>query len=96
MARLNLTPVPMSLFSFARERCELVAEASTIGLGIVRDFERIYDDAADQGIAIRGKRETHTFYVSTTDVDREGETVAWYLRPIDASCPVRRVTILND
>lgn len=81
-------------FSWDAAEGELVAEASTLG-GF--PLERIWNDAADAGIAVRshytGRVERFAF---SCEFHHDGELVACKYENIDRTSRVRELTILND
>jgi len=92
MARLNITPIPLEKFKVAKGK--IVSFASDLNF---RGFSRIYDDAADVGIAIRSH---HTGKVVTFVFSREErcneDVVAWHLVPLNKKeCPKYSVVIFN-
>lgn len=57
----------------------MVTEASDVGF---TECHRLYDDACDEGICIRGRRKTLTFYLKEVRKDSSGEDVlAWVFAP---------------
>lgn len=46
-------------------------------------FQRVYRDAIDLGLAIRGLHSTEAFHVSDSVRDREGEAVVTVLQPVN-------------
>lgn len=82
---------------FSRQGSKLVAEASEVRF---HRCERLWDDACDVGIAIRGARHVVRFALSRTD-SRDGETRAWEFKPatdLDArhANGITDVVIFND
>lgn len=94
-------------FSYNPVTGTLVAEDSTLrgplnsrlGLSLCHP---IYDDACDEGIAIRSVKTGRVvrFYLSHIDKDREGDTAGWNFKPISEDArwvPVDlSVLIIND
>lgn len=78
-----------------------VAEASDIGL---RDFVRLYDDAADVGLWIQNRNSgaSVAFYLSEERRDADGDVQVWILRPVaehvrHGLCrPDAEIHVLND
>lgn len=106
MAQLNL--IPRSTKSLVRYPAQgkLVVEASDLGLRPGHQWERLYDDACDVGIALLSHR-TGTvvrWYLQEgeTVTDAEGEVVCWKLRPCSESLRLNpdvahyTLHILND
>jgi hypothetical protein len=92
---LAMTHYPVERFHWSREEAELSCEISDLGPGF--RFERIYDDACDLGIAIRGtKGGVWKFALADSDKDAEGCIVRCRLVPVDSACPVRAVFLFND
>lgn len=91
MAVLSGPRYPISLFTWDKQSRLLVTEASMLrqGMGLV------YDDAADQGITIVGKKQEITFAVERADF-RACELVGWHLAPITKGAPNVRVVVIND
>lgn len=78
---------PHDKFSYDNGDCVFVAEASTLGFTAARGggeamLRRIYDDACDVGIAIRGRNDVVWFYLESEDRDREGDVAGWRFKPI--------------
>ena len=68
---LFLYALPGERFSVSREEKSLLAEHSD--LGRVQLQQRLYDDACDVGIAIRGKGGVTVWYLHEEQCDREGD-----------------------
>lgn len=78
-----LRPCPCSTRSitFDREANLLVSEISTLGVGVT--FERVWDDACDEGLTLishRTNREV-VYAVDRIEADREGDILYWDLIP---------------
>lgn len=70
----------------------LVAEISELGL---REFERIYPDACDEGVTVAGNRHEIAIAFYVEDADMNGDEIGgWRLRPTPES--VRRVPEVRD
>ncbi len=60
-------------------------------------LHRLYDDAADVGIAIRSHHTGQVVYFHLEDQEeRDGEIVAWHFKPIPGETFTGTVTIFND
>lgn len=85
-------------FSWSLALTRATTEASEVGFN---GCYRLYDDAVDEGIAIRGKEGVSTFYLADTQ-KYEGDIVAWIFKPTSET--VRKfprlkrweVCIIND
>lgn len=77
-----------------RSRMELVAEASDFGTSF--RISRLYEDAADVGIAIHSHLtgRVERFYLDFEET-HAGEITAWHFRPVDPAHGCR-VMIIND
>jgi hypothetical protein len=62
---LPMTERAIERFTFLHECNELVAEANDLGHSWL---ERIYNDAYDVGVAVRGRTRTVRFYLARTDL----------------------------
>jgi hypothetical protein len=86
-------------FSFHPEDGWFVAEASDVGF---RQCFQIYDDACDEGIALRGCRSTVRYYLSEVKRNPDGDVQVWIFKPISEDarriprCSGTQVHILND
>lgn len=94
----NLLPMKeLPLAYFTAVKGALVSEASTIWGGVPVTLQRIYNDAADVGIAIRSN---YTGNVMRFALDREERTedgiIAWHFTCVDLTCKIQHVTIFND
>lgn len=92
----ELTPLPLARFTYVKASKSLVAEASD--LRYFGGLERLYDDAADVGLAVHNPTTgvTVRFSLSKEVRDDEGELRCWELIPVDACPTVERLTIFND
>lgn len=77
-----LRPCPVSTRSltFDRENNLLVGEISTLGVGVT--FDRVFDDACDEGLTLishRTQREV-VYYVDHVEA-RDGDLLYWDLVP---------------
>lgn len=93
----NIAPkIDHSRFSLCKVRDELhlVAERSDFA---ATPFGRVWDDAADVGLVVRGKSRDVTF-TATTPIREDGELVAWVFEPYMPQSAERnvRVVIIND
>ena len=99
MAAIAMATMDLARFTYDRDRQSLVAIASDFGP--LRDglwwLNRMYDDAADAGIAIRSHKtgKVERFYLERTE-ERDGDLMAWHFRPESPGCIVKSVTIFND
>ena len=86
-------------FSYHADNGWIVAEASEVGF---QSTFQIYDDAIDEGIALRGKHTTVRFYLEKVKRDPDGDAQVWIFKPISEdvrrvpSCARTQVHILND
>jgi len=64
----------------------LVGEASTLGLKPGHVWDRLYDDACDEGIALRSHKTgmVSTWHVVET-ITQDGEVLGWMLKPTTES-----------
>lgn len=80
----------------------LIAEASDFGpAGFTNALQRLFNDAADQGIGIRSHPSGRIvrFALDRVEKDREGDVTAWVFQvvPRDAKAStVRHVRVFND
>jgi hypothetical protein len=93
--KLPMNPIPSTHFTWEKQDGHLVTEASQL-----RDydgFQRMYDDAADRGMAIVSKRtgKVERFYFVSRH-EHEGETTHWEFLPENPECPVKKVVVFND
>lgn len=103
MTMLTLTAIDSRVFSCSRQHKTLIAEHSD--LGRVDIHQRLYDDAADVGIAIRNSRTGNVtyWYMAEEKRDRDGDLeVTVYYPCADNTGRNRQLTqgwaihILND
>lgn len=101
MADLLITPLPLDRFIYNKLDGTLVAEASDFGPS--RNgrgwLQRLYDDAADVGIAILSQTtgRVERFYLIEEHVDRDGDLTHWEFEPCNKKLStVKRVIIFND
>jgi len=81
---LPLQPLSIDRFYHNAESKHLVAEISDLG---PRAFQRLYDDACDEGLSVYNARTgSTTIWAIETTCCVEYEITEWILRPIDASC----------
>jgi hypothetical protein len=98
---MKLHPTPLEAHGMTRHGNDLLVEASTIGF---RRFERLYDDACDEGVVLRSPRTGAEvrWYLTETVKDGEDDVLEWKLKPCSESVytnpSVRDCTlrILND
>jgi hypothetical protein len=99
--------LPFSKFSYDSGDCVFVAEASDLSFTASRGggeamLRRIYDDACDVGIAIRGNNDVVWFYLASEDRNRDGEIAGWRFKPVpehvrrNPSIAVTSVLVIND
>jgi hypothetical protein len=74
-----LNPVTVNGNRFHWHGNEGSAEISDLG---INHFERVYDDACDEGITIAGKREEVVFVVTKTDFN-DDDVAGWHLESIN-------------
>jgi hypothetical protein len=99
--QLNVVQINSALFSHYPKSKRLVAEISSIGLA---GFQRLYDDACDEGFALRNAKTGNVtrWVVADRVVDGEGDLLGWYLTPCSESVrkqPVLKgycITLIND
>lgn len=96
---MNLQMTALDGARFTRStvmRHALVAEASDVGF---KRVERIWDDACDVGIAIRGKQHTVRFYLDHTH-NVDGDVLWWDFKVVERdgrlSNGIKTVRIFND
>lgn len=77
----KLIPYSAKQFLHRSEVKTLSIEISELG-----GFSQLYDDAADQGIAVQGRTGTTYWHVADVKQDAEGDVLWWTLRPIPLSC----------
>jgi hypothetical protein len=100
MSRFNELPMnelPLERFTFKSGR--LVAELSDLGIRAGQNFiQQIWNDACDEGIAIRSHHtnKVERFYFSSTDKDREGDIAGFRFKPCNPKCKVQEVLLIND
>lgn len=96
-----MTELDGGQFCFGDVLTTLVTEASQVQF---RRCERIFDDACDVGIRIRGRKETVDWACSKIDEEGEEEgrgVLAWHFIPASEQDKrkangVTKVTIFND
>lgn len=94
---MMLHPIPMSYerFLFVAKENTLVAEISDFGKGFA--FERVYDDACDEGLTVVGKTGREVVYAVEEYMKRDGELIGWKLLPAKRSERfLPSVAIYND
>jgi hypothetical protein len=94
MTALNLEPVALDGTQFTTNNVTRVmcADASDVGF---RCCVRLYDDACDEGIAIRGRQHVLSFYL--VDVVKDGsdeDTLMWVFKPTQEA--LRKAPYLKD
>jgi hypothetical protein len=100
MANLYVRQLPLSRFDWNKERGVLSACASDFGP--LRDgmwwVGRLYDDAADMGIAIKSERTgVIERFVLSDEEERGGELLAWRFVPVNPQkSRVSSVIVFND
>lgn len=101
--KLQPTAYPAERFTFSKAGKSIVTEASDLGIRPGRPvFERLYDDAVDVGIAIRGRSgKVATFYLDESNAENEDGEV-WTFRPTTETLRALpqlagyHVTVIND
>ena len=91
--------IDVDRFSYSAMARSLTAEDSDLS-----DMQvgRLFNDAADAGILVRGRRETIRFVWTGVDLTDEGEIISWTFRPVDhrgrplTDLKVAFITIFND
>ena len=79
MALLPIPTLSHKQFMYHKGMKEISAEVSELpGLQLYH----LYDDAADVGIAIKGKKETVYFHLTKVENETEDDTLAWIFEPI--------------
>ena len=66
-------------FTYDRDRRRFTAEASDFGPAPF--MHRVYNDAMDMGIKVRGKNSVVLFYLTTERKDAEGDVTCWEFEP---------------
>ncbi len=81
---MQLHPIPLNCNGMIRHGNDLLMEASSIGF---QQCERLYDDAADEGIVLRSPRtggETRWYHTETVK-DRDDDVTEWVFKPCSES-----------
>lgn len=83
MAQLALTPFTTQGLSRMPRAGVLLGEASTLGIRPGHQWERLYDDAVDVGLALRSHRTgvVTRWSLLETVTDSRGEVLGWMFRP---------------
>ena len=90
--QLDVTQYSSDGVSHSAALSRLVAEASTLG---VRNFEKLYNNAADVGLALINPRTGNVTRWYVAKVKRSGDDIAgWVLKPTPES--IRRQPELYD
>ena len=61
-------------------------------------MQRLYNDACDEGLAVRSPqtgREVRFSY-NRTEKDSEGDVIKWVYDAVDSDQPIKNVIIFND
>lgn len=85
-----LNPIPHSIKQFTHnfESKLLFTEMSDLGFRAGQlPFKQLYDDAADEGIALLNPRTgSVTYWYVVAEVREEGDITMWVLQPTTESC----------
>jgi hypothetical protein len=83
MAQLTLVPFTTQGMSRLPKAGLLLGEASTMGIRPGHQWERLYDDACDVGLALTSHKTgvTTTWYLKDTVKDSEQEVLGWMFCP---------------
>lgn len=92
---LNVQSLPLNLFDYHKESNLLSAEASSLGESF--RIQPFYNDACDEGIAIRSHHtgKVEKFVLTKVDTD-DGDIMGWNFAPVNRNCPVKQVLVVND
>lgn len=100
----DIRTIDSSVFKYNKEDRVMLCEASSIGP--LRDgmwwLQRIYNDAADLGIAIKSSRtgNVERFYLHKVNKSGGdmcgGDVYSWHFKPVKNGVPVFEVIIFND
>lgn len=82
MARIVRHPVPIEFFHYDTASARLSEEISTFNANYPGAIGRIYNDACDEGLTIKGKEKHITFFHYDTVRDGEGDILYWIFKPI--------------
>ena len=99
--QLSLTEVNSALFTHNPKAKTLTAEHSDLGSP---EFKRMYDDACDEGLALRNKLTGNVtrWVLAYGQRDEEGDLVGWVLHPAPESLRANpaisgyKIVIFND
>lgn len=95
--KLMMHEIPIEQFTFDKGRKMLMAEASDLPTDAI---SRVFDDACDVGVKIKGRTMTRIFVLERTK-QRDGEIEAWYFKILTPSElfdaeTVQFVVVFND
>lgn len=92
-----LTPMRVSTrhFIWFGPENKFVAEISDLGLNF--KFERVYDDACDEGLTLVSHRtgDEIVFALNEELKDNDGDVIGWTLKPVSKNVNFT-ITIFND
>lgn len=102
MAVLSMNAIDINNFTVSKKSSGeiwLIAEASEFRNGELN--QRVYDDACDEGFAIKGKFEVVNFVLNDSIRDKDGDIKVWIYHPLNKYGRIDRnrkvfVHILND
>lgn len=103
MAWLDMSAhaLPLERFTYNKEDKSLSAFESDLRNrpfdGTYPWLHRLYDDACDEGIAIRSHHTgvVQRFYLERTE-ERDGDLLAWHFKPTHQNQNIKSVVIFND
>jgi len=80
MSKLYVQPVESNRFTFFKPKNEFVADISDLG---AFRFQRLYDDAADVGLALLSSKtgKIALFYLQCEHTNGDGDITHWTLFP---------------
>lgn len=91
---LAVNELPLERFDYNKADKSLVAEASDLGNFRI---QRLYNDACDEGIAIRSHHTGKVEKFVLTKVDEnDGDVIGWHFIPVSVVCPIKSVLVIND
>ena len=93
--KLQVNAISSEYFTWNWGERALVTEASC--LGNYDGFQRLFDDAADVGLAVKSSRtgKVERFYFNKRN-ELDGEITDWEYLPENPDCGVKKLVIFND
>jgi len=100
-SELDMTVKAVDLKHFGRQGSKLVTEASNLARTAEGTpwLQRVYSDACDQGICIRGQHRFIRFFLSEVIYNGHGEdreVGGWKFKALDTDQPITEVVIFWD